>query len=259
MLKKSFTALMALVVILGGSYFYFSGQQAAEVYIERVIDGDTVETAAGDSIRLLGVDTPEIDWEKNESEFYAQEAREFTLKNLADQKVLLEFDQQREDNYGRILAYIYHDGQNFNQKLLQEGYASLMIVEPNDKYKSEFENSAAEARQSKRGIWSQVLKLEKSLPVISYQQAELFRGKRVIVEGRIKDTAATDSVNYLNFSENYQHTLSLVIFNRNLNKFDYQPAEYLLDKKIKVLGVVELYQGSPQIIIDDPYDLLIID
>ena len=259
MLKKSFTALMALLIILGGSYFYFSGQQAEEVYIERVIDGDTVETAAGDSIRLLGVDTPEIDWENNNSEFYAEKAREFTLNNLADQKVLLEYDKEKEDNYGRILAYIYHDGQNFNQKLLAEGYATLMIVEPNDKYQAEFKNAAAEARESRKGIWSQVLKMENSLPLISYQQAELFRGERVIVEGEIVDTAATDSVNYLNFSEDYQNTLSLVIFNRNLNKFDYQPAEYFLNKKIKVLGEIELYQGSPQIIIDDPYDIIIID
>lgn len=259
MVKKSFTALMALVVILGGSYFYFTGQQAAEVYIERVIDGDTVQTAAGESIRLLGVDTPEIDWENNESEFYAEEARGFTIKYLSKKNVVLEYDKQKEDNYGRTLAYIYQDGQNFNQKLLQEGYATVMIVEPNDKYESEFKNAAADARKSSRGIWSQILEMEKILPVITFEQAELFRGERVIVEGEIVNTAATDSVNYLNFSNDYQNTLSLVIFNRSLNKFDYQPAEYFLNKKIKVLGKIEIYQGAPQIIVDDPHDLLIID
>jgi micrococcal nuclease len=259
MLKKSFTALMALIVILGGSYFYFSGQQAAEVYIERVIDGDTVETAAGDSIRLLGVDTPEIDWENNNFEFYASQARDFTIRHLKGQNVVLEYDKERKDQYGRILAYIYQDGQNFNQKLLQNGYATLMLVEPNDKYETEFKAAVAEAREAGRGIWSQVLELEQSLPLISFEQAELFRGQRVIVEGQIVNTAATDSVNYLNFSENYQETLSLVIFNRNLNKFDYQPAEYFLNKKIKVLGQIEFYQGAPQIIVDDPHDLLIID
>ncbi|MEC9490246.1 MAG: thermonuclease family protein [Halanaerobiales bacterium] len=258
MLKKSFTALMALVVILGGSYFYFDDQQAVEVYIERVIDGDTVETAAGDSIRLLGVDTPEINWDNNsESEFYAEEAREFTFDNLEGQSVLLEYDQEREDQYGRILAYIYQDGQNFNQRLLEAGYATLMIVEPNDKFENDFKNAVSRARESRKGIWSQVLEMEKSLPVISYQQAELFRGKRVIVAGEIVDTAAADSVNYLNFSNAYQNTLSLVIFNGDLNKFDYHPAEYFLDKKIKVLGEIEFYQGSPQIIIDDPHDILI--
>ncbi len=259
MLKKSLTAVAALIIILGGSYFYFSGQQGDEVYIERVIDGDTVQTAAGDSIRLLGVDTPEIDWENNESEFYAEEAREFTIEHLRDQNVLLEYDEEREDDYGRTLAYIYQDGDNFNRRLLKEGYASLMIVEPNDKYESEFKEAAAEARNSKKGIWTQVLELEQNLPVISYQQAELFTGEKVIVEGMIVNTAATDSVNYLNFSEDYHNTLSLVIFNRNLNKFDYQPAEYLLDRKIKVIGEIEIYQGSPQIIVDDPHDLLIID
>ncbi|MGP3777917.1 thermonuclease family protein [Halanaerobium saccharolyticum] len=259
MLKKSFTALMALVVIIGGSYFYFNSQQAAEVYIERVIDGDTVETAAGDSIRLLGVDTPEIDWDNNNSEFYAEEARDFTLENLLDQKVVLEYDQEREDNYGRTLAYIYQDGENFNQQLLTEGMATVMIVEPNDKYESEFKKAAAEARKSGKGIWSQVMELDASLPVISYQQAELFRGEVVIVEGKIVNTAATDSVNYLNFSDDYQTTLSLVIFNRNLNKFDYQPAEYILNKRIRVLGEIEFYQGSPQIIVDDPHDILIMD
>ena len=259
MVKKSFAAVIALVIILGSSYFHFTEQQPEKVYIERVIDGDTVVTAAGDSIRLLGIDTPEIDWENNDSEFYAEEAREFTIKHLDQQTVLLEFDKEREDSYGRTLAYIYRDGQNFNQQLLEEGYASLMIVEENDKYESEFKNAAAEARESGRGVWSQITQLEKSLPVISYQQAELFRGEVVIVEGEIVNTAAADSANFLNFSDAYQNTLSLVIFNRNLNKFDYQPAEYILNKKIRALGKIKFYRGSPQIIIDDPYDLLIID
>jgi micrococcal nuclease len=259
MLKKSFTALMALVVILGGSYFYFNSQQAAEVYIERVIDGDTVRTAAGDSIRLLGVDTPELERDNMGPEFYAEEAREFTIRNLAEQKVVLEYDQEREDNYGRTLAYIYHDGENFNQKLLTEGYATIMIVGPNDKYETEFKKAVAEARESRKGIWNQLMELGASLPVISYQQAKLFRGEKVIVEGEIVNTAATESVNYLNFSDDYQQTLSLLIFKRNLNKFDYQPAEYILNKKIRVLGEIEFYQGSPQIIVDDPHDILIMD
>lgn len=234
-------------------------QQAETVYIERVIDGDTVKTAAGDSIRLLGVDTPEIDWENNESEFYAEAAREFTTENLLGENVFLEYDREKEDHYGRILAYLIHDGENFNQKLLENGYASLMIVEPNDYYEAEFKQAVKKARTSRLGIWSQVLELERDLRVISYQEAGSFIGQRVIVEGKIVNTAATESINYLNFSDDYQDTLSLVIFNHNLNQFDYHPADYILNKKIKVLGEIELYQGSPQIIINNPNDILIIE
>ena len=254
MFKKSLILLTILAVLIL-SITGCNQQLTDEVYIERVIDGDTVKTAAGDSIRLLGVDTPEIDWKNNSSEYYAEEARDYSIKNLLGENVVLEYDNEKEDHYGRTLAYIFQDGENFNQKLLAEGYASIMIVEPNDKYETEFKKAAAEARKSRKGIWSQILEMEKSLPVISHQQAELFRGEKVIVEGKIVNTAASDSVNYLNFSEDYQHTLSLVIFNHSLNKFDYKPAEYFLNKKIKVLGEIELYQGSPQIIVDDPHQL----
>lgn len=259
MYKKLSTALIALLFILAASYFYFTAQQPNEVYIERVIDGDTVQTAAGKSIRLLAVDCPEIDWENRSSEFYAEEAREFTQKKLLKQNVLLKFDQEQEDDYGRTLAYIYLDGENFNQKLLKEGYATVMIVEPNDRYENEFKMAQEEARRDNKGIWSQILTLEKSLPLISFKEADQFIGKEVIVEGEIVDTAATASVNYLNFSFDYQNDLSLVIFNQDLNKFSYQPADFLKDKKIKVLGRVELYQGSPQIVVNQPHNILIID
>ncbi len=257
MFKKSLILLTIFTVLI----LSITGcnQQQEEVYIERVIDGDTVKTAAGDSIRLLGVDTPEIDWENNSFEFYAEEARDFSAEKLLGKNVVLEYDNEREDHYGRTLAYIFQDGENFNQKLLENGYANLMIVEPNDQYEAEFKKAVQKARKSRLGIWSQILELEKELPIISYQEAAFFIGERVIIEGEIVNTAATNSVNYLNFSNDYQNTLSIIIFNQNLNKFDYQPAEYILDKKIKVLGEIEIYQGSPQIVVDDPHNILIID
>ena len=261
MLKKSALIILILLTLslLFSGCIFNAQSDSEEVYIERVIDGDTVKTAAGKSIRLLGIDTPELDWENNKHEFYAKRAREFSIKNLLDKNVTLKFDQEKEDEYGRTLAYIYKNGENFNLKLLKKGYATLMIVEPNDRYEDEFKKAAEEARREKRGLWSQVLKLEKELPVINYQKAENYLSEKVIVEGKIVNTAATDSVNYLNFSHNYNSTLSIVIFNQDLNKFAYQPAEYIKNKKIKVFGTVELYQGSPQIIVDDPHDILIVD
>jgi len=258
MFKKSLILLIILAVLIL-SITGCNQQLTDEVYIERVIDGDTVKTAAGDSIRLLGVDTPEIDWENNNSEYYAEEARDFSTENLLGKNVFLEYDNEKEDHYGRTLAYIFQDGENFNQKLLENGYANLMIVAPNDQYEAEFKKAVKKARKSRLGIWSQILELQKSLPIISYQEAVSFIGERVIIEGEIVNTAATTSVNYLNFSNDYQNTLSIIIFNQNLNKFDYPPAEYILDKKIKVLGEIKIYQGSPQIVVNDPHNILIID
>jgi micrococcal nuclease len=258
MFKKSLILLTILAVLIL-SITGCNQQLTDEVYIERVIDGDTVKTAAGNSIRLLGVDTPEIDWENNSSEYYAEEARDYSTENLLGKNVVLKYDNEKEDHYGRTLAYIFQDGENFNQKLLENGYANLMIVAPNDQYEAEFKKAVKKARKSRLGIWSQILELQKTLPIISYQEAAFFIGERVIIEGKIVNTAATTSVNYLNFSNNYQNTLSIIIFNQNLNKFDYLPAEYILNKKIKVLGEIGIYQGSPQIVVNDPHNILIID
>lgn len=261
-MTKKIIILIAIILIFGlilSACNLNIDQNKESVYIERVIDGDTVKIASGESIRLIGIDTPELDWENNNSEFYAEAARDYSQKQLLNQKVILEYDQQLEDNYGRKLAYIYHQGINFNQRLLEEGYASVMVVEPNDKYEEKFRAAAERARNEQKGIWNQILVMEKQFPVINYQKAALFVGQQVIIEGEIVNTTLTDSVCYLNFSNDYLSDLSLVIFKHNLNKFSYQPTKYLKNKKVKAFGTIELYKGNPQIIIDDPYDLLVVD
>ncbi len=67
----------------------------------------------------------------------------------------LEFDQEREDQFGRLLAYVHlSDGTLFNETLLRQGYAQLYIVPPNDKYEARFTAAQQEARDANRGLWA---------------------------------------------------------------------------------------------------------
>jgi micrococcal nuclease len=66
----------------------------------------------------------------------------------------LEFDQDREDRYGRLLAYVHDDGEMFNETLLEEGYAQVYTVPPNDRYVDRFGEAQEEARVTGRGIWA---------------------------------------------------------------------------------------------------------
>jgi len=92
-----------------------------QVCINFIYDGDTVRANTGELIRLLGVDAPEMNWEEGEPEFYAREAFEYTKENLLGQLVYLEYDEVKEDKYGRTLAYLFlADGSFFNEKLLEE-------------------------------------------------------------------------------------------------------------------------------------------
>ena len=129
-----------------------------QVRINFIYDGDTVRTDTGEKIRLLGVDAPEMNWGEGEPDFYAWEAFEYTKEILLGQLVYLEYDEVKEDKYGRTLAYLFlADGSFFNEKLLEEGYARLLLIPPNLKYSDVLREAEESARAAGRGIWSAVV------------------------------------------------------------------------------------------------------
>ncbi|CAN5294688.1 hypothetical protein BH24ACT19_BH24ACT19_19420 [soil metagenome] len=133
-----------------------SGAEAG-VTVVRVTDGDTVrispEVEGESRVRLISVDTPETSTDRG-PEPYGEEAGDFTRRSLECQDVTLEFDVERKDDYGRLLAYAYlTDGTLFNETLLREGYAQVATFPPNTRYLERFEEAQEEAREARRGIW----------------------------------------------------------------------------------------------------------
>jgi len=122
------------------------------------VDGDTIKIApaieGNDEVRLIGMDTPETKDPDEGIEPYGTEATSYMTSHLAGEKVDLEFDQERTDQYGRLLAYVYHPGGGmFNEDLVKKGYAQVYTVEPNDKYEARFEAAQQKARSADLGIW----------------------------------------------------------------------------------------------------------
>jgi micrococcal nuclease len=107
--------------------------------VTRVVDGDTIRvrfvSGSERRVRYIGVDTPE----RGERCFSA--ATELNRRLLGDGRVRLEFDDDREDRYGRLLAYVYRagDGLFINRELLERGLAEPLTVKPNDEHAKEFE------------------------------------------------------------------------------------------------------------------------
>jgi micrococcal nuclease len=71
---------------------------SSEVFVKRVIDGDTIVLNNGEKVRYIGIDTPERD------EDYYNKAKEFNKKLVEGKTVRLETDVQQRDRYGRLLA-----------------------------------------------------------------------------------------------------------------------------------------------------------
>jgi endonuclease YncB( thermonuclease family) len=132
--------------------------------VVRHVDGDTVyvsiprppEGLKGyESVRFLGVDTPETVHPQKLVERFGKEASEFTRRHLLNQPVFLAFDWQLRDHYKRLLAYIYlADGSCFNATLVREGYAHAYTRYP-FQFLEQFRALEREAREKGRGLWGQ--------------------------------------------------------------------------------------------------------
>lgn len=132
---------------------------ADEAYVIKVIDGDTLKVSIGGSenerVRMLGIDTPEsVHPDANKNTKNGKIASNYTKSKLEGKTVKLEFDKEKRDKYGRLLAYVYLDNKMFNEVLLEEGYASVLIISPNNRYEKEFRNIEKEAKAKKIGFWS---------------------------------------------------------------------------------------------------------
>ena len=121
------------------------------------VDGDTIRVRIAnppeglsvvETIRLLGVDTPEINHPMLPEQRLGQEASDFTRYRLLGSSVYLAFDWDLRDRYGRLLAYIYTGpGRCFNAELISEGYAAVYLRFP-FQFMSEFEALGKNARQT---------------------------------------------------------------------------------------------------------------
>lgn len=129
----------------------------------RVYDGDTVEVLLADgskeTVRLAGVDTPETHHPSKRVEELGIEAAGFARRLLDQRSVLLEFDAQTVDRYGRLLAYVWledRSGNRFmsNRTLVMEGYAVPYTFPPNVRYEKTFRLAFREAKTNNRGLWA---------------------------------------------------------------------------------------------------------
>ena len=134
-------------------------EEVEKFKVTHVRDGDTFEIdyhGTVEAVRLIGIDTPEsvhADASRNTEE--GKIASDFTKELLKDNYVSLEFDVEERDQYGRLLAYAYVDGEMLNKVLLMEGYAQVATYPPNVKYVDDFTQLQKVARENGVGLWGE--------------------------------------------------------------------------------------------------------
>ncbi len=131
-----------------------------EYKVKRVVDGDTIVVHyRGDeeTVRLIGIDTPEsVHPDQGRNTESGKVAAEYTRKALDGEYVGIQMDVQERDQYGRLLAYVWVEGELFNKNLLEEGLAVVSTYPPNVKYESIFLEAQEKARMDRSGFWNDV-------------------------------------------------------------------------------------------------------
>lgn len=145
----------ALIIIAMGTVFINGrGETSNWVRVRWVNDGDTVVLNDGRKLRYLGINTPEIDYERQLGQPYAYVAKRFNRKLVDGKKIRLEFEQKKTDRYGRILAYAFlADGTFVNRQLLAKGYGYYYPSSRPGKYDDLLLKTQREAMSAKTGIW----------------------------------------------------------------------------------------------------------
>jgi micrococcal nuclease len=113
-----------------------------------------VVAGAAETVRLIGVDTPEVDWYGGEGECFGPEAARYAQGRLSDRSVVLAFDRDPRDRYGRLLAYVILGSELFNLTLADAGYAVTLEVPPNTARAEELRAAEASARERGVGLWA---------------------------------------------------------------------------------------------------------
>ncbi|MDN7241448.1 thermonuclease family protein [Planococcus sp. N028] len=129
-----------------------------EVEVTSVIDGDTIKImyeGKEETVRYLLIDTPETNHPSLGEQPLGKEATKENKRIIESGKVSIEFDVgERFDDYGRLLAYIYVDGESVQEQMLESGLARVAYVyPPNTRYVDEFEKSEQQAKDAGIGIW----------------------------------------------------------------------------------------------------------
>ena len=94
-----------------------------------------------------GIDAPE--WGQE----YGTQAKTHVMSFCFGQSLRLEFDKERKDRYGRLLAYVYCGDKMLNEEMVRAGLALVIKVKPNTKHYARLKKVEATAHAERRGFW----------------------------------------------------------------------------------------------------------
>lgn len=198
------------------------------VAVQRVVDGDTLRLSDGRSVRMIGLNTPELGKQGRSDEPFAVAARKRleALVAASDGRVGLRPGKESKDRYGRTLAHLYSaDGVNLEAQMLAEGLGFQVAVAPNVDLASCQQVAERSARRAGLGVWRQS-------PVLNAQQ--LSASGFAVLGGRVSKVQRNRGGVWIEL----QGSVVLRVAPNLLNQFDISSLERLEGQQVEARGWV---------------------
>ncbi|MEK7591345.1 MAG: S-layer homology domain-containing protein [Patescibacteria group bacterium] len=150
--KTAIAAVILSMSILFPVLTFAEGEQGT---VTRVVDGDTfkVQLNAEETVRIIGIDTPETVDPRKPVQCFGKEASNKLKELLEGEDVILETNPAEDrDKYDRLLRYVDLDGEDIGAKMIEDGYAYSYKQYPHPRLE-EYNDLEKEAREENRGLW----------------------------------------------------------------------------------------------------------
>ena len=262
LILSAFAFLLSITVFLTyvvRSLPYFRSERdtpAAETgVIVHVYDGDTFRISFGQRerrLRLLGVDSPEIGDPSEELDLWARLARRFSIYYLLKEQVRLTYEKEREDRYGRLLAYVWiRKNILFNELIIRYGLARYFETSSlSPAMKERLEQAQRKARQEKKGMWQTVW----PEPIESNQASEYLGELKTVnfICGEVRVARGYTLI----YDQKKQFQ---VYISRERRPLFSELEKIRAGDVIAVFGLIENFRGRPQMILFYPRQLRVMD
>jgi endonuclease YncB( thermonuclease family) len=216
------------------------------VTVAKVYDGDTFQTRHGEKVRLLNLNTPEIQHRDNLAQPGGNKASKALNALILGQQVKLTFDKEKKDKYGRTLAHIWmRDGLWVNQYMIQKGYAHVYTFEPNTRWVQKLLKAEHQAREKKLGIWG----LNRFKVLDAQHLSTSVIGQFRVVEGK---------VSRINDKKGWSFRMGKLNISipRRVRGIFHQPPHLHIGESVSVRGKVRVSRkGQLFLALYSPYDL----
>ena len=243
---KSVVAMLKKASFMGAFFLLLSTQSyaatsfcsrepiAAEFSVQQVIDGDTVRLHNGRSVRLIGINAPEMGGRGRTDQPYAVQAKQrlTALVKANNNKVSLRTGQESKDRYGRVLAYTYdRHGASFEEQLVAAGLAFHAVIAPNIELAECLVQAEEHARTARLGLWKHA----------TYKPVQQIKaGGFTLLQGRVQSVQRNKGDVWLELG----HSVTVNIPKAALQNFDNELFEDWQGRTLQTRGWVADRHGQ---------------